>query len=98
MDKESRSLKKRWKERQLAAARRRFPLPEEHLDELFAGVAAALESAECDDTLKHTRAWLAANYLPAEPIVEWLEDHGGYCDCEVLMNSAVHFEELRTRE
>src|SRR5688572_23916209 len=66
VDKESRSLKKRWKERQLAAARARFPLPEENLDELFASVAAALEGAECDNTLKHTRAWIAANYLPAE--------------------------------
>jgi hypothetical protein len=98
VDKGSRSLKKRWKERQLAAARARFPLPEENLDELFAAVAAALEGAECDNTLKHTRAWIAANYLPADPIVEWLEGHGGYCDCEVLMNAAVHFEELRTRE
>ena len=25
-------------------------------------------------------------YLPLKKIIEWLEENGGYCDCEVLAN------------
>ncbi|WP_290687210.1 DUF2695 domain-containing protein [Intestinibacter sp.] len=24
--------------------------------------------------------------MPLEESIEWLEEHGGYCDCEVLAN------------
>jgi hypothetical protein len=97
MEKEARSLKRRWRERQLAAARQRFPLSEQHLDQLFGGVEMALDTASCDHTLRLTRAWLAKHKVQPEPVLEWLEDHGGFCDCEVVMNAAFHFEELRTR-
>lgn len=95
MDKEPRTLK-RWKERQLTVARTRFPLPEDLLDDLFAAVTAVLEIVPCDHTLMLTRGWIAAHNVAAQPLIQWLEDHGGFCDCEVAMNAAHHFEELRT--
>jgi hypothetical protein len=41
----------------------------------------------CDHTLRLTRAWLASKGLPVQPVVAWLEDNGGYCDCEALANA-----------
>jgi hypothetical protein len=40
----------------------------------------------CDHTLRHTREFLRTRSLPEEPIVKWLGEHGGYCDCEVVFN------------
>jgi len=33
--------------------------------------------------------------LSSERTVEWLREHGGHCDCEVIANAAEHWEENR---
>jgi hypothetical protein len=48
-------------------------------------------------TLRLTRAWLAKYKVQPEPVLEWLEEHGGFCECEVVLNAAFRFEELRHR-
>ena len=48
---------------------------------------------KCNGTLKMTGAWLSRHGLPVERVLTWLEQGGGYCDCEVLFNVAIHFEE-----
>ena len=42
----------------------------------------------CDGTLKHTQNWLNNN-IPSdkrEAILEEIENDGGFCDCEVVLN------------
>lgn len=39
-----------------------------------------------NDTLKYTKEFLENNNLPLEESIEWIEENGGYCDCEVLAN------------
>lgn len=41
----------------------------------------------CDNTLRMTMQWLYAHGRPVEDDLAWLADHGGYCDCEVLLNA-----------
>ncbi len=41
---------------------------------------------ECDHTLMQTRKFLESRELDDEEIVPWLNSHGGYCDCEVMLN------------
>jgi len=41
----------------------------------------------CDHTLKATRKFLAGNKLPVRSTVKWLKANGGYCDCEVMLNT-----------
>ncbi len=48
---------------------------------------------ECDHTLRETQAFLKERNLNAEPIVEWLQQHGGFCDCEVRLNVMFEFAE-----
>lgn len=52
------------------------------------------QDSACDNTLKGTSEFLAAHSLDREKIVPWLQEHGGYCDCEVLANVESTFEVL----
>ena len=65
-----------------------YLLSEENVEDLFDYLETQLENTPCDHTLCHTRQWLADN-LPAEIIervIAEINEMGGYCDCEVLMN------------
>lgn len=41
----------------------------------------------CNHTRAITDAWLVEHGHPLEQVHQWLEEHGGYCDCEVLANA-----------
>lgn len=69
-----------------ARAEAELPLPKPELKALFDFVDARLEAAGCDRTLAHTFAFLDERKLPREPVVRWLNEYGGYCDCEVIAN------------
>lgn len=45
-----------------------------------------METYGCDDTLKYTKEFLQMNNLPFQESIEWLQENGAYCDCEVLAN------------
>ena len=45
-------------------------------------LAEALDESGCDGTLRHAETVFGAEQLPR------FRETGGYCDCEVLMNSA----------
>ena len=47
----------------------------------------------CEDTLRLTETFLHAQGVTnTEEIILWLNEHGGYCDCEVLANIEELFE------
>lgn len=46
--------------------------------------------ADCDHTLRRTEAFLSTTDCNKEAAIEWLKDHGGHCDCEVLLNTMPH--------
>ncbi len=43
---------------------------------------------KCDRKLSFTNQFCKKNKLDFEKVKKRLEDTGGYCDCEVLLNSA----------
>ncbi|MDR3753940.1 MAG: DUF2695 domain-containing protein [Terracidiphilus sp.] len=63
-----------------------FPASAVALKGLFSFLDEALQTQDCDDTLRLTRDFIVRNVLKGDEMVEWLEDNGGYCDCEVLDN------------
>src|ERR1700677_2710994 len=77
----------KWKADQRAAARRKLPLADEQFKSLFDMLDVEFPRQGCNHTLRLTRAWLVANELPIEPVVAWLEENGGYCDCTALANA-----------
>ncbi len=60
------------------------PAPKSLVRELFEYLDRSDDP--CDATLSQTLGFLKERGLPEERVVPWLEDHGGYCDCEVLYN------------
>jgi len=93
MDDKKRELKKRWKKAEKDAARAMFPLPNDKLEAMFDAVEQALEEAECDHSLRVTIEWLRASGFDIDAVVAWLENNGGFCDCEVILNARGHWEE-----
>jgi hypothetical protein len=64
------------------------PIPEPELMKLLEYVDDMWDEHGCDRTLQHTLQYIRQHNLPEEELVEWLIDHGGGCDCEVLANVA----------
>lgn len=48
----------------------------------------------CDHTLSKTLDFLAARKLEPTSVISWLQEHGGYCDCEVLANVESDYERI----
>lgn len=60
----------------------------EQVSSLFEYVGAMLEDAPCDHSLRFTQQWIEEN-VPQEQqeaVQEEIEEMGGFCDCEVMMN------------
>ena len=61
---------------------------------LFDVLNEKLGIEECDHTLRFTEQFLSIHQLPLQEVVLWLNEYGGYCDCEVLFNIEEKFENL----
>ena len=44
------------------------------------------EAPSCDHTLKEAAQWIEDNKLDQDKVIPWLNDNGGFCDCEVISN------------
>jgi len=62
------------------------PINKEDLTDLFDWIDKRLIENGCDHTLLHTLKFIEARKLPQKTLIDWLEIHGGYCDCEVIAN------------
>ena len=95
MDDKARQLKKQWKTAETNTARAKFPLTDDKLEALFDAVEIAIKDAGCDHSLKATTEWLEDRGLDIQAVVAWLQNYGGFCDCEVVANARDHWEENR---
>jgi len=74
-----------------------MPLSLKELGELFDHLDEHLGNEGCDHTPKITSSFLASIKLNQEEIIPWLEDQGGYCDCEILANVEESWESEITK-
>ena len=84
------SLRMNEKESKIA----QMPISTCQLKELFDYLDESLEENGCQHSLVLTEAFLKENSLPVNSVISWLNQYGGYCDCEVLANVEDHFEDL----
>lgn len=84
------SLRMNEKESKIA----QMPISASQLKELFDYLDENLEENGCQHSLVLTEAYLKENSLPVNSVISWLNQYGGYCDCEVLANVEDHFEDL----
>jgi hypothetical protein len=69
-----------------AARAVRMPLDRAQLDSLLAHVDSAVTARGCDHTPTATDDWAAREGIDLERLHVGLEEYGGFCDCEVVMN------------
>jgi len=74
------------REQKRGKVRASLPPPVSELKKLFDFLDERISNAECDETLRLTREFIRQNAMDETRIVSWLEESGGYCDCEVLAN------------
>lgn len=81
---EKNAMKKGWK----VSQSKNYILAEENVQELFEYLEEQLDNSGCDHTLHHTGKWLKDNISQEmiESVITEINDMGGYCDCEVLLN------------
>ena len=88
------------KSRERAEFQASIPAPKAEILDLF----EHLENGEpCDNTLRQTLEFIQARSLQEPEMIAWLEQHGGFCDCEVILNvedtwNQMVEEEWRLRE
>ena len=63
-----------------------FPAPVLVLKGMFDFLDSRLSERACDHTLRFTRDYVSAKGMNEDSNIQWLEKHGGHCDCEVLNN------------
>ena len=69
-----------------------LPMDKETFNELFDYLDERLGDG-CDHTINMTLDFLKDKEVKnIDQVVEWLNDKGGYCDCEVLANVEEMFE------
>ena len=87
---EERARRKQAKDAYLQAAQARsaalMPLDRPQLEALLRHVDAALEANHCDHSRAATDAWADAAGVDVARLHAGLEEYGGFCDCEVVMN------------
>lgn len=67
---------------ELEAERSSFPFSVADLRALLDYLDANL--SECDHTPALTKAYLDVKGLDSTSILSWLQEHGGFCDCEMF--------------
>src|SRR5690348_13456787 len=61
-----------------------LPTSRENFKKLFDYLDTQLGDKGCNDTNGLTRTFLVqSNVENADEVLEWLAEHGGYCDCEI---------------
>ncbi len=73
-------------QKETAKAIEAMPISFTDLGTLFDHLDVKLGEEGCDHTSKMPQAFLQKRNLETERILIWLQEYGGYCDCEVLAN------------
>nr|WP_321397482.1 DUF2695 domain-containing protein [uncultured Desulfobacter sp.] len=75
----------------------KMPISKKNLKELFDYLDKP-KPPPCDHTLKDTIKFLDEKELDKSTIIPWLNEYGGYCDCEVIFNVDEKWGEYVGRE
>ncbi len=100
-DKSSRkALLKTWKGGEHQKARALFPLDDSVLATFFDALESLTDSSVCFHDTRHAQRVmddLALSDESANALLDWCCDNGGFCDCEIVLNTFGHWQESRDR-
>ena len=80
------------KRKEMASAFAALPVDNSELQALFDMLDVRLPVDGCDHSRRLTIAHIRERSLPESSMLQWLDDNGGFCDCEVLANSEQAWE------
>lgn len=81
------ALKKQWQLEQQELFDSSLPMTKELFTKLFDALDKHLEENNCNHTNTFSRSFLEELKINnTEEVLEWMREHGGYCDCEILYN------------
>lgn len=83
---EKKRLLKNWKDSKKQKFEDSLPMSRKQFRELFDYLDEQLESNGCNRDFTWTTKFLNAHRIPSAPVIAFLKENGGYCDCEALMN------------
>ena len=89
---------KAWREGERQKARALYPLPEPRLGEFFSALEVLRSGHGCFHDLRHSLRVIEAMGLTegeTDSLLDWCNEHGGYCDCEIAANTFMHWHETR---
>lgn len=69
-----------------------LPTSQKDLQDLLNHISEIEEP--CDNTLKDSVAFIRKRNMPEDETIAWLNEHGGYCDCEVTFNVLDKWEQM----
>jgi len=88
-------LKKEFKKKEEETFVSSLPMEIANFFQLFDMLDEKMEHEECDHTLKFTEQYLNKHELSLQRVIPWLNENGGYCDCEVLANIEEKFDDFK---
>jgi hypothetical protein len=65
-----------------------LPAGQVTISEMIDNIEDALHDSECNHSLQHAMRFMMENRLDFPKLTGWLNENGGYCDCEVLKQIA----------
>jgi hypothetical protein len=87
-------IKRKLREKAKLEFENSLPMSREIFTQLFDFLDEKLGEYDCNDSLKLTTEFLKENHIEnISEIENWLQENGGYCDCEVLNNVEEMFDE-----
>jgi len=90
-----RQIKRELREKANLKFEQSLPVSREIFKSIFDFIDKHLLENECDDTLKLTWKFLKKNQITnTDEVISWLQNNGGYCDCEVLYNVEEQFDNV----
>lgn len=70
-----------------------LPMSRDKFKNLFDYLDLEMTEKSCDNTCRLTKTFLSQSGIQnMEQVLDWLADHGGGCDCEILANVEEGFE------
>jgi hypothetical protein len=70
-----------------------LPMSRDNFKELFDYLDIELTDKDCDDSNALTKTFLLqSGNENVDEVLKWLANHGGHCDCEILVNVEGQFE------
>lgn len=89
-----------WRDGEHAKARALYPLPDARLEAFFGALEKLRAEHGCFHDIRHASRVIGDMRLDkreTDALLDWCNEHGGYCDCEIAANTFGHWHETRAR-